>query len=51
VINAMSPADVVSIVIDEDARSMDVAVKEENRGISRLQKMSHHFSSASSLFY
>ncbi|KAA6187891.1 transcription termination/antitermination protein NusA [Thiohalocapsa marina] len=30
VINAMSPADVVSIVIDEDADSMDVAVKEEN---------------------
>jgi N utilization substance protein A len=30
VINAMSPADVVSIVIDEDANSMDVAVKEEN---------------------
>jgi N utilization substance protein A len=30
VINAMSPADVVSIVIDEDARSMDVAVKEDN---------------------
>jgi N utilization substance protein A len=30
VINAMSPADVISIVIDEDARSMDVAVKEEN---------------------
>jgi N utilization substance protein A len=30
VINAMSPADVVSIVIDEDAGSMDVAVKEEN---------------------
>lgn len=30
VINAMSPADVVSIVIDEDAKSMDVAVKEEN---------------------
>jgi N utilization substance protein A len=30
VINAMLPADVVSIVIDEDARSMDVAVKEEN---------------------
>ncbi|MCC7278201.1 MAG: transcription termination/antitermination protein NusA, partial [Chromatiaceae bacterium] len=28
VINAMSPADVVSIVIDEDANSMDVAVKE-----------------------
>ncbi len=30
VINAMSPADVVSIVIDEEARSMDVAVKQEN---------------------
>jgi N utilization substance protein A len=30
VINAMSPADVVSIVIDEDTNSMDVAVKEEN---------------------
>ncbi|MGQ9830154.1 MAG: transcription termination factor NusA [Thermochromatium sp.] len=30
VINAMSPADVVSIVIDEEARSMDIAVKEEN---------------------
>ncbi|MBK5938791.1 transcription termination factor NusA [Halochromatium roseum] len=30
VINAMLPADVVSIVIDEEARSMDVAVKEEN---------------------
>jgi N utilization substance protein A len=30
VINAMSPADVVSIVIDEDTKSMDVAVKEEN---------------------
>jgi N utilization substance protein A len=30
VINAMSPADVVSIVIDEEAMSMDVAVKEEN---------------------
>lgn len=30
VINAMSPADVVSIVVDEEARSMDVAVKEEN---------------------
>jgi N utilization substance protein A len=26
----MSPADVVSIVVDEDAHSMDVAVKEEN---------------------
>jgi N utilization substance protein A len=30
VINAMSPADVGSIVIDEEAKSMDVAVKEEN---------------------
>ena len=30
VINAMSPADVMSIVVDEDAHSMDVAVKEEN---------------------
>ncbi len=30
VINAMSPADVVSIVVDEEARSMDLAVKEEN---------------------
>jgi len=30
VINAMSPADVVSIVIDEESRSMDVAVKDEN---------------------
>ena len=30
VINAMSPADVMSIIIDEDARSMDVAVKEDN---------------------
>ena len=29
VINAMAPADVVSIVIDEDAHSMDVAVAEE----------------------
>jgi N utilization substance protein A len=29
VINAMSPADVVSIVVDEDSHSMDVAVKEE----------------------
>jgi N utilization substance protein A len=29
VINAMSPAEVVSIVVDEDARSMDVAVIEE----------------------
>jgi N utilization substance protein A len=30
VINAMSPADVVSIVVDEDKHSMDVAVKDEN---------------------
>jgi N utilization substance protein A len=29
VINAMSPAEVVSIVVDEEARSMDVAVHEE----------------------
>jgi N utilization substance protein A len=29
VINAMSPAEVVSIVIDEDAHSMDIAVDEE----------------------
>ncbi|NIM28658.1 MAG: transcription termination/antitermination protein NusA [Gammaproteobacteria bacterium] len=29
VINAMSPAEVVSIVVDEDSRSMDVAVHEE----------------------
>jgi len=30
VINAMSPADVVSIVVDEESNSMDLAVKEEN---------------------
>jgi len=30
VINAMSPADVVSIVVDEDSHSMDLAVNEEN---------------------
>jgi N utilization substance protein A len=29
VINAMAPADVVSIVVDEDAHSMDVAVRED----------------------
>ncbi len=29
VINAMSPADVLSIVVDEDAHSMDIAVDEE----------------------
>ncbi|UTW46505.1 transcription termination/antitermination protein NusA [bacterium SCSIO 12696] len=30
VINAMAPAEVESIIVDEDARSMDVAVEEEN---------------------
>ena len=30
VINAMAPADVVSIVVDEDKHSMDVAVREDN---------------------
>ncbi len=30
IISAMSPADVVSIVVDEDNHSMDIAVKEEN---------------------
>ena len=30
VINAMSPADVVSIVVDEDSKSMTVAVTEDN---------------------
>ncbi len=30
VINAMSPAEVVSIVVDEDKHTMDVAVEEEN---------------------
>lgn len=30
VINAMSPADVTSIVVDEDAHAMDIAVKDEN---------------------
>ncbi|MCW8884856.1 MAG: transcription termination factor NusA, partial [Motiliproteus sp.] len=30
VINAMAPADVASIVVDEDAHSMDVAVAEDN---------------------
>ena len=30
VINAMSPAEVVSIVVDEDSHTMDVAVSEEN---------------------
>ena len=29
VINAMSPADVISIVVDEDSHSMDIAVEEE----------------------
>jgi len=30
VINAMSPAEVVSIVVDEDSHTMDIAVDEEN---------------------
>lgn len=30
VINAMAPADVASIIVDEDAHQMDVAVKEDN---------------------
>ena len=30
VINAMSPAEVVSVVVDEDRHSMDIAVEEEN---------------------
>lgn len=30
VINAMSPAEVVSIVVDEDSHTMDIAVSEEN---------------------
>lgn len=30
VINAMAPAEVESIIVDEDARAMDVAVSEEN---------------------
>ncbi len=30
VINAMSPADVASIVVDEDSHTMDIAVKDEN---------------------
>ncbi len=30
IISAMSPADVVSIVVDEDKHAMDIAVKEEN---------------------
>ena len=29
VINAMSPADVISIIVDEDSHSMDIAVEEE----------------------
>ena len=29
-INAMQPAEVVSIMLDDDARSMDIAVREEN---------------------
>ncbi len=30
VVNAMSPAEVVSVVVDEDKHSMDIAVEEEN---------------------
>ncbi len=30
VINAMSPADVAAIVVDEDSHTMDIAVKDEN---------------------
>jgi len=30
VINAMAPAEVASIVVDEDSRSMDIAVEEDN---------------------
>ena len=30
VINAMAPADVASIIVDEDAHSMDIAVEEQN---------------------
>lgn len=30
VINAMAPADIVSIVVDEDAHAMDIAVADEN---------------------
>ncbi|WP_456407234.1 transcription termination factor NusA [Thiolapillus sp.] len=30
IINAMSPAEVASIVVDEDAHAMDISVKEEN---------------------
>ncbi|MEE4329800.1 MAG: transcription termination factor NusA, partial [Wenzhouxiangella sp.] len=30
VINAMAPAEVTSIVVDEDSRSMDIAVEEDN---------------------
>jgi N utilization substance protein A len=33
-INAMSPAEVQSIVVDEDSRSMDIAVSEENLALA-----------------
>jgi N utilization substance protein A len=33
-INAMSPAEVLSIVVDEDTRSMDIAVSEENLALA-----------------
>jgi N utilization substance protein A len=47
VINAMSPADVTSIVVDEDSHSMDIAVKDENlsqaigRGGQNVRLASH----------
>lgn len=47
VINAMSPAEVVSIVVDEDSHTMDLAVNEENlsqaigRGGQNIRLASH----------
>ncbi len=47
VINSMSPAEVVSIVVDEDSHSMDVSVNEENlsqaigRGGQNVRLASH----------
>ena len=34
VINALSPAKVESIVMDEDSRSMDIAVNEDNLALA-----------------
>jgi N utilization substance protein A len=34
VINAMSPAEVVSIIVDEDAHSMDIAVREDQLSLA-----------------